>query len=423
MESKCYQYKELHLNFRSLAEVERYESKVIYLGCANKIKENKDQIGLHEPLLALTYEGAEQLNVEESDASTKEIINYENIENVDTYNSPKMGMRIPKEQCHMTKPCNNTYMPNPTTASAPKETIGYITEATPVSTLPPKAQAATTKRRYNKLKPLLEFQNNWIVIESPHKNGRIDKKYCHKECNITLRSLLEVKRYKTDGILPVHGKKKKESNEQSESPAPLLLLTFGEIGQQNEKLGASTMGRTNSTNIHMSNLTALASTAPKAGRHGRKRKVKTMVSSKVEANIRVEQNDEAALIDVPINDETAPIDVPIFDEAALIDVLINDETTPIDVLIIDEAAPIDVRTTDEATLIDVPINDEAAMIDVPINDEVALIDVPIIDEAALINVPINYETVPIDVLIINEDALIDVPITYVKNFSDLGCYR
>ncbi|MBA0727804.1 hypothetical protein Golax_000759 [Gossypium laxum] len=94
------------------------------------------------------------------------------------------------------------------------------------------------------------------------------------------------------------------------------------------------MERTNSENMQKSNLTALASTAPK-GRRGRKRKMKTVVSSEVEANIRVERNNEA---------------------------------TPIDVL----------------------INDEAALIDVPINDEAVSIDVPIIDEAALIDVPITY---------------------------------
>ncbi|MBA0875036.1 hypothetical protein Goshw_025321 [Gossypium schwendimanii] len=130
-----------------------YESKGICLACANKIKENEDRIGLHEPLLALTYEGTEQLNVEEPDASTKEIISYEYIENVDTCDSSKAGMRIPEEQFHMTEPCNNMYMPNPATASAPKvaETTGYIIEATPISTLPPKAQAPTSKRRYNKM--------------------------------------------------------------------------------------------------------------------------------------------------------------------------------------------------------------------------------------------------------------------------------
>ncbi|KAH1032467.1 hypothetical protein J1N35_044641 [Gossypium stocksii] len=319
---KYYRHKELHLNFRSLTEVERYESKGIYPGCSKKKKENEDQIGLHEPLLALTYEGTEQLNVEEPDTSTKEIIIYENIKNVDTCNSPKTGMRIPKEQCHMTEPCNNMYMPNPTTASAPKETTGYIIEATPISTLPPEAQAPTPKRRYNKLKPLPEFLKNWIVTESSRKNGRIDKKYRHKERNITLRSLLEVKRYETDGTLPTRGKKKKESNKQSESPAPLLLLTYGETREQNEKLEASTMERINFENMHMSNLTASASTAPK-GRRGRKRKMKTVVSLEAEANIGVEQNDEAAPINVPINDEAAPIDVPIIDEAALVDVPIT----------------------------------------------------------------------------------------------------
>ncbi|MBA0645982.1 hypothetical protein Goklo_014002, partial [Gossypium klotzschianum] len=94
---KYYQHKELNLNFRSLAEVERYESRGIYPGCAKKRKENEDQIGLHEPLLALTYEGTEQLTVEESDASTKEIIIYENIENLYTYNSPRTRIRIPQE--------------------------------------------------------------------------------------------------------------------------------------------------------------------------------------------------------------------------------------------------------------------------------------------------------------------------------------
>ncbi|MBA0672140.1 hypothetical protein Goklo_029008, partial [Gossypium klotzschianum] len=94
---KYYKHKEFNLNFRSLAEVKRYESRGIYPGCAKKRKENKGQIGLHEPLLALTYEGTEQLNVEEPDASTNEIIIYENIENVDTCNSPKKGMRIPQE--------------------------------------------------------------------------------------------------------------------------------------------------------------------------------------------------------------------------------------------------------------------------------------------------------------------------------------
>ncbi|KAH1032244.1 hypothetical protein J1N35_044418 [Gossypium stocksii] len=65
------------------------------------------------------------------------------------------------------------------------------------------------------------------------------------------------------------------------------LLTYGETGEKNEELEASTMGRTNSENMHMSILTALASTAPK-GRHGRKRKMKTVVSSKAKANIGVE---------------------------------------------------------------------------------------------------------------------------------------
>ncbi|MBA0573549.1 hypothetical protein Golob_000818 [Gossypium lobatum] len=124
------------------------------------------------------------------------------------------------------------------------------------------------------------------------------------------------------------------------------------------------MERKNFENMQKSNLTALASTAPK-GRHGRKRKMETVVSSEVEANIGVERNNEA---------------------------------TPIDVL----------------------INNEAAPIDVPINDEVSPIDVAIINEAALIDVPINDEDVSIDVPIINEAALIDVPITYVENFSDFG---
>ncbi|MFQ6650287.1 hypothetical protein Gotur_023274 [Gossypium turneri] len=339
-----YQHKELHLNFRSLAKVERYESKVIYPGCANKIKENEDQIGLHEPLLALTYERTEQLNVEEPDASTKEIINYENIENVDTYNSPKTRKRILKEQCHMIETCNNMYMPNPATASSPKETIGYIIEATLVSKLPPKAQDPTPKRRHNKLKLLPEFLKNWIVFKSPHKNGRIDKKYCHKELNITFRSHLEVKRYETNGILPMHGKKKKESNDQSESLAPLLLLISRETGELNEELKASTIERTNSENMHMSNLTASASTAPK-GRHGRKRKMKTMVSLEAKASIGIKQSDEAAPVDVPINDEAAPIDVSIIDEVALIDVPINDETAMIDVPIIYEPSLIDVPIT------------------------------------------------------------------------------
>ncbi|MBA0709252.1 hypothetical protein Golax_024295 [Gossypium laxum] len=92
------------------------------------------------------------------------------------------------------------------------------------------------------------------------------------------------------------------------------------------------MERTNSENMHMSNLTASASTAPK-GKHGRKRKMKTVVSSKAEASIGVEQNGKATPIDVPINDDAAPIDVPIIDEAALIDVPIIDEAALIDVLI------------------------------------------------------------------------------------------
>ncbi|MBA0679988.1 hypothetical protein Goari_011722 [Gossypium aridum] len=105
-----------------------------------------------------------------------------------------------------------------------------------------------------------------------------------------------------NGILPVHVKKKKESNEQSESLAPLL----------NEELEASTMEGTNSKRTNSRGfpiLTVSTSTTPK---------------------------------DVPINDEAAPIDVPIIDEVALIDVPINDEATPIDISIIDEAALIDV---------------------------------------------------------------------------------
>ncbi|XP_040965661.1 uncharacterized protein [Gossypium hirsutum] len=105
------------------------------------------------------------------------------------------------------------------------------------------------------------------------------------------------------------------------------------------------MERTNSENMHMSNLTISASTAPKASRRGRKRKMKIVVSSETEANIGVEQNDEATPIGVLINDEVAPIDVPIIDEAALIDIPINDETALIDVPIIDEAALIDVPIT------------------------------------------------------------------------------
>ncbi|PPD97266.1 hypothetical protein GOBAR_DD05714 [Gossypium barbadense] len=132
----------------------------------------------------------------------------------------------------------------------------------------------------------------------PHKNGRIDK----------------VKRHETDGILPVCGKKKKESNDESESPTPFLLLTYGEIGEQNEELEASTMERTNSENMHMSNLTASASTTPKTGRRGRKRKMKIVGSSEGEATTP---------IDVPIIDEAGPIDVPIIDEGALIDVPIT----------------------------------------------------------------------------------------------------
>ncbi|MBA0783379.1 hypothetical protein Gotri_001104, partial [Gossypium trilobum] len=97
--------------------------------------------------------------------------------------------------------------------------------------------------------------------------------------------------------------------------------------------------------MHMSILTASASTAPKAARRGRKRKMKTMVSLEAKGSIGIEQNDEAAPVDDPINDEASPIDVPIIDEVALIDVLINDETTMIDVPIIDEASLIDVPIT------------------------------------------------------------------------------
>ncbi|KAG4134002.1 hypothetical protein ERO13_D08G126140v2 [Gossypium hirsutum] len=219
------------------------------------------------------------------------------------------------------------YMPNRATTSAPK------------------AQAPTPKRKYNKLKSLPEFLNNWIVTESLCKNRKINKKYHYKERNITLRSLLEVKRYETDYIFPVRGKKKNESNGQSESPTSFLLLTYGETGEQNEELEASTMEKTNSENMHMSNLTASASTAPNASKHRRKRKMKTVVSSEVEASIGVEQNGKATPIDVPINDEAASIDVPIIDEASLIDVPNNDEPTPIDVRIIDEAALIDVPIT------------------------------------------------------------------------------
>ncbi|KAB2049023.1 hypothetical protein ES319_A13G149000v1 [Gossypium barbadense] len=184
--------------------------------------------------------------------------------------------------------------------------------------VPREPQAPTRKRRYNKLKLLPEFLNNWIVTESQRKNERIDKKYRHKERNITLRSLLEVKRYETDGILPVRGKKKKESNKQSESLAPLLLLTYRETGEQKEELEASTMERINSENMHVSNLIASTSTAPK-GRRGRKRKMKTVVTAPIDIPI----NDEATLIDVPINDEDAPVDGPIINEAGLIDVPIT----------------------------------------------------------------------------------------------------
>ncbi|MFQ6659038.1 hypothetical protein Gotur_028077 [Gossypium turneri] len=55
-----------------------------------------------------------------------------------------------------------------------------------------------------------------------------------------------------DSILPVCGKKKKESNKESESLALLL----------NEELKASTMERINFENMHMSNVTASTSTAP-----------------------------------------------------------------------------------------------------------------------------------------------------------------
>ncbi|MBA0826409.1 hypothetical protein Goarm_011264 [Gossypium armourianum] len=79
----------------------------------------------------------------------------------------------------------------------------------------------------------------------------------------------------------MHGKKKKESNEQSESPAPLLsffpnhhyigiqllqLLTYRETGEQNEELEASTMERTNSNRTNsrgFPSLTVSASTTPK----------------------------------------------------------------------------------------------------------------------------------------------------------------
>ncbi|PPS02091.1 hypothetical protein GOBAR_AA18570 [Gossypium barbadense] len=170
-------------------------------------------------------------------------------------------------------------------------------KATPVSTLPPEAQAPT-RREYT---------------TSPRKNGRIDKKHRHKYHNITLRSLLE-------------------------------LLTYGETGEQNEELKASTMLRTNFENMHICNLTASASTVPN-GRRGRKRKMKIAVSSEVEASIGGKQNDENALIDAPINDEAALINVPTIDEAALIDVPINYGATLIDVPIIDEVAFIDVPIT------------------------------------------------------------------------------
>ncbi|MFQ6626447.1 hypothetical protein Gotur_004573 [Gossypium turneri] len=50
------------------------------------------------------------------------------------------------------------------------------------------------------------------------------------------------------------------------------------------------MERTNSKRTNsrgFPNLTVSASTAPKAGRRGRKRKMKTVVSSEAEASIRV----------------------------------------------------------------------------------------------------------------------------------------
>ncbi|TYH92144.1 hypothetical protein ES332_A13G161700v1 [Gossypium tomentosum] len=175
--------------------------------------------------------------------------------------------------------------------------------AATVLVAPPEAQVQVPKRRNKRLKPLPEYINKYIVSERPRPDGRIDKKYRHKERNITLRSLLEVKRYETDGILPVRGKKKKESNKQSESLAPLL---------------PSTMERINSENMHVSNLIASTSTAPK-GRRGRKRKMKTVVTAPIDIPI----NDEATLIDVPINDEDAPVDGPIINEAGLIDVPIT----------------------------------------------------------------------------------------------------
>ncbi|MBA0783360.1 hypothetical protein Gotri_001088 [Gossypium trilobum] len=48
------------------------------------------------------------------------------------------------------------------------------------------------------------------------------------------------------------------------------------------------MVRTNSENMHMCNLTTSALTLPNAGRHVRKRKMKTVVSSEAEASIGVE---------------------------------------------------------------------------------------------------------------------------------------
>ncbi|MBA0632522.1 hypothetical protein Godav_001244 [Gossypium davidsonii] len=71
------------------------------------------------------------------------------------------------------------------------------------------------------------------------------------------------------------------------------------------------MERINFENMHMSNLTSSASTAPNVEQNDET------------APIDVPINDEATLIDIPINDEVAPIDVPIIDEAALIDVPIT----------------------------------------------------------------------------------------------------
>ncbi|MFQ6626448.1 hypothetical protein Gotur_005511 [Gossypium turneri] len=81
------------------------------------------------------------------------------------------------------------------------------------------------------------------------------------------------------------------------------------------------MERTNSENMHI--VIQPWFFLHSASKHGRKRKMKAVVSSEAEASIGVEQNDEASLIDVPSNDEAAPIDVPIIDEAALIDVPIT----------------------------------------------------------------------------------------------------